>query len=249
MIWFAIAGIAAVTVAAESIADKGALRREDPALFSSIIMVLSALMVLPFVGVVHWSALTWPIFGWITLSSIVFSTALTMLTRAIKHLEISVVAPMSTITPVVAAMLAVAFLGESLNHGQITGMALLVIGGYFLQLKHGQHFLYPIQRIFQCCDIQYLLISLLLYPTFSVMGRYTLNRLGVDPYSYIILIRLLAGLYFAGYLLIAPGGIKTFVTHVPRHKGMLFWIAMLNTVNGTALALAWLQYMPYAYSL
>jgi hypothetical protein len=70
------------------------------------------------------------------------------------------------------------------------------------------------------------------------MGRYTLNRLGVDPYSYIILIRLLAGLYFAGYLLIAPGGIKTFVTHVPRHKGMLFWIAMLNTVNGTALAIS-----------
>ncbi len=238
MIWFAVAGVAAVTIAAESIADKGVLRREDPALFSSIVMVLSGLITLPFIGVVHWSELTLPIAGWIILCAIVFSTAFTLLTRSIKKLEISVVAPMSTVTPVIGAILASVFLSEHLSRGQIAGMLLLVAGGYFLQLKHGQHWLYPIQRFQQCCEMQYLLISLILYPTFSIMGRYALSRLGVDPYSYIILIRLLAAIYFASYLLISRGTLKVVVTHAGRHKGALFWIALLNTMNGTALAVS-----------
>lgn len=238
MIWLAFASAAAVTVAAESILDKGTLRREQPALFSSVVMVLSGLLVLPFIGVIKWSELTWPIFLWIVLSSVVFSSAFTLLTRALKRLEISTVSPMSTMTPVIGAILASLFLSESLSGGQVAGITMLVFGGYFLQLKPGQSWFYPIQRLQQCCDMQYLLISLTLYPTFSIMGRYTLSRLGVDPYSYIILIRMLAGLYFAGYLVLKGGGLKQVLIHAPRQKGALFWIALLNTMNGTALVVS-----------
>jgi drug/metabolite transporter (DMT)-like permease len=237
MVWFAFASVAAVTVAAENIADKGTLRREKPALFSAVVMVLSGLIVLPFIGVIKWSELTLPIFAWIVLSSVVFSSAFTLLIRSMKRLEISVVSPMSTMTPVIGAILAATFLSESLSGGQVAGITMLVFGGYFLQLKHGQSWFYPIQRLQQCCDMQYLLVALTLYPTFSIMGRYTLSRLGVDPYSYIILIRLLAGLYFAGYLMLRGGGLQQVLIHAPRQRGALFWIALLNTMNATTLVL------------
>lgn len=238
MVWLLFASIAAVTVAAESIADKGAVRREDPAIFSSVVMVLSGLMVLPFIWAVDWSKITMPVFFWIVLCSIVFSGAFTFLIRAMKRLEISTISPITTITPVIGAILAATFLGEQLSHGQIAGIVLLVFGGYLLQLKEGQDWFYPIQRIYQCCDMHYLFIALLLYPTFSVMGRYTFTHLGVEPYPYIILIRLLAGVYFAGYLMFFRGGLKQVWIHAPRQKGALFWIALLNTMNGTGLVLA-----------
>lgn len=238
MLWAVFATTAALTISAESILDKGALRREDPALFSSIVMVLSGLMVLPFIWAVNWSWLTLPIFGWIALSSVVFACAFTFFIRALKKLELSLISPMSTLTPAIAALLAATFLSEPISGGQIAGITLLVFGGYFLQLKEGQDWFYPVQRIWQSCDLHYLFIALLLYPTFSIMGRYTFSHLHVEPYPYIIMIRLLTGIYFAAYLFTQRGGLKDIIEHVPRHKGVLFWVALLDTLNATMLVLA-----------
>ncbi|HSI21313.1 MAG TPA: DMT family transporter [Verrucomicrobiae bacterium] len=238
MIWAAFASVAAVTVSAEAIIEKGVLRREDPGLFSAIVMVLSGCIVLPFLWIVDWSKLTLPVLAWIMLCSLVMSTAFFLATRSMKHMEISLFAPMSTITPAFVAIIAALTLGETLGRGQWVGIFLLVFGGYCLQLKPGQSWLYPCQRLIQCRDLHYLAVALLLYPIASVMGRYTFTRLGILPYHYLVLMRIFAAMYFLLYIHFRRGGFKAMRKHIPRHKGAFFWISLLNTTNGAALSLA-----------
>ncbi len=238
MLWLVFAIIAALTVSAENITEKGLIRRQDPALFSAIVMVLSGLIVLPFIWIVDWSKITLPIFLWIVLCSLVVSSAYNFSMRSMRHLEISVFSPMSTLTPAIVAIIAAATLGESLSHGQIAGLFLLICGGYALQLKPGQDWLYPIQRMRQSKDIHYLLVSLVLYPVASTMGRFTFTHLGIQPYHYFILIRVLAGVYYASYIILFRGGVRTITRSIPKHKGGFFWTSLLYTTYGAATGLA-----------
>lgn len=238
MTWILLSTLSALALSAENILSKGVLRKENPALFAALVAVMSAVVVVPFVWIVDWSKLTLLITGWLVLCTLVTATAFTFATRSMKHLELSVYSPMFTLTPAIVAVMAGILLGEFLHARQLWGIGLIMVGGYALQLKPGQGWLYPVQRIWHSEALHYLLIALLLYPLGTIMARYTFLRLGITPYEYLVIIRLMAGTLFAGYLWWAFGGLRVLTREIPRHKGILFWTTMLGMVEGATLSLA-----------
>jgi drug/metabolite transporter (DMT)-like permease len=238
MAWLFFALLAAAAVTTESIADKGVLRRENPTLFVALVMILTGLIALPFIWIVDWSKITLPAFAWIVLTTGIISTAFLCWAKSMKKLELSVMAPMTVVTPGIVAVLATMLLNENLNRMQVWGIVLLILGGYCLQLKRGEDWFYPIQRVRQSRDLHFLYAAIFLYPIASIMARFTFTRLHIEPYDYLVLVRIIAATGFALYLHFRLGGIQKLFTHVPKHKGILFWIASLDMLASGAIGMA-----------
>lgn len=238
MAWFFFSLISALSVTGETLVEKGVVRHHNPALFASVAGVLGGLLTVPFIFIVHWNHMSAFVYLWLCLCGTVTGLAFFASIRSLRHIQVSISAPLFTLTPLIGTLLGVVALSEYLRSGQYIGMALLVVGSYILQVDKGKSWLYPVQRIMQNRGYFYLFMSILLYPLGALMARFSFVHMGVQPYDYFIVTRLYIGLMFAAYLALWGGGLRQVSSQVGKYRGAYFWTIFFGSINSITIILA-----------
>lgn len=104
--------------------------------------------------------------------------------RAFRHLDISVVAPLTNLTPAFLLLFAFMFLGESPSTAHIAGIALLIVGAYLLELRpHKHNNLEPLKQMIKSKYMHILLLAVMVFAMLAVFEKYLISN-HTDALSY-----------------------------------------------------------------
>jgi len=171
MIWFVYALLSAIFLSLTEIFQKRALFKERSIEFGLERSVFALLMVLIFIPFIDWNV------SFVTLLivffvSLIFAIADLYRSKGYKHMAISSAAPFYNLLPAFVALLSMFFLGETLSLKQISGIVVLMIGAYVLEVDHNIHSLFsPIKKIIKSKYIHLIFIALLLFGIGSIFEK------------------------------------------------------------------------------
>ncbi len=180
MSWLAYALLCALFLATADVCAKKALGRVDEYLVAWGRLVCAAPL---FVPIAPWrEVVTLDSQFWlIVLILLPFEiTAIFLYNRAIKISDLSITTPFLGLTPLFLAGTAFIVLGERLSFAGFTGIVLIVIGAYVLnvsQLRQG--LLAPITAIAREPGSRLMVIVALLYSITALLGKMAAQRAGV----------------------------------------------------------------------
>ena len=98
--------------------------------------------------------------------------------KALKHLPISTVAPLSNFKPLFGVVLGLLLLGEPIGLLQFFGILLLLFGAYVIDSEgHFKDWHKPIKDLFTSSDIQFVIVFSLFYAFAAVMAKLILNHI------------------------------------------------------------------------
>ena len=181
------------------IAAKKVLRDEhsvDYALFASGAGFLILLPFLPFIDLlVSWREI-WLIF----LTSLLGAASLYFGWKAMRHLSLSVTAPLGDLGLISTVILAMFFLGEVPNFNQSIGIGFVILGAYLLEAYPGKlDLLYPIREIRSSHYMHLLFGSIALGSVAALVSRNVLLTVPTGTYIFLVYFFLFlvhAALYF-----------------------------------------------------
>jgi len=120
-------------------------------------------------------------FSLIVAVSVIVVIAVISLFQAYKESEISLVGPMLNLSPILLVIGSYIFLGEILNIIQISGIVLVIAGGYLLTLRNPKNIFQPFTALKKRIYVL-ILITLVMYTVGGMMWRVLL--LEMDPYVF-----------------------------------------------------------------
>lgn len=103
--------------------------------------------------------------------------------KAIRHLEISLVVPLTNISPVFILILGMLFLGEFPSALQIAGVGLVVFGAYWLQADHNYKNLLKPWSIFRSKFSIFMMVAVFLFSLCALLDKMILAT--ANPYTYL----------------------------------------------------------------
>ena len=222
--------LAAILTAAASVIEKKTLMREHALEFSTVLAMFNMILAIPFFFVIDYSKIV--IFPLICtfFVSICGAVAFLLVSKSVRHMELSSASPFLVLGPGVTAVIAFFVLGEALSLVQIGGLILLMFGAYVLQLKNHHSLLEPL-RVFRGSKyIHYIFIALMLYGICSVMDRYILGYLGFQLEAYMAFVHVfLAGNLFV-MLYLFHDGVKGIV-HGVKSAGWWILVVAILTIS------------------
>lgn len=119
-------------------------------------------------------------------------------TKGVRHLDISLTAPLMNFSPIFVLALGIVFLQEYPTSRQLIGILLLVVGAYAVQVKSSRNLLEPISQMLSSRYIQYIIFALLAFSVTAMIDRFTLTTYTVTPVTYLFLVWLFASLIAIG---------------------------------------------------
>lgn len=136
--WWIYAIFSAIAQSMSDIYRKKALTTErgiDFVLPWTMIALLLSMLLLPFVRF----DLTPLVYMKIFIASILLTISIVLIAKAYRHLQISTVAPLLNFSPVFLVIIARVFLGEKLTYLQLSGIGIILLGSYLLEVNHTAH--------------------------------------------------------------------------------------------------------------
>lgn len=143
--------------------------------FSTVIL---SLLLIPYINF----NISLELIALLAFSAIVQTFAIIFSIKAMRHMDVSVVAPFFNIGTAFTAILGLIIFREVLGPVQALGIIILVIGGYILELKH-KNLLQPLRDIIKSRFIHYLLGGVFLFSGGFVLAKFVLER--TDPITYL----------------------------------------------------------------
>lgn len=138
--------------------------------------------------------------------SILATIGIILISKAIRHEEISEIMPLHNLTPGFLAILAFLFLDESLTRFQITGLILLIIGAYLLEIDH-HSFIKSFLRHIRSKYIDYAILSAFIFSVTALLDKYVINFY-TTPFDYLFLVWIFISINFIIISYIIHNGIK-----------------------------------------
>lgn len=166
-------------------------------------------MLLFFVNQINFN-LQFSTFVLIYLVAVLANFAFLYVAKGLRHLEISSAIPLLSFGPAVVAIISWIFLGESLNGVKISGIFLIMIGSYILEIDHKISDLKePIKKIIKSRYIHFIFAALFLFAITVTLDRYILSnlKLNIDFISYFFFIALFV---MINYLIVTGIFLKRF---------------------------------------
>jgi len=180
MSWLAYALLCALFLATADVCAKKALGRVDEYLVAWGRLVCAAPL---FVPIAPWQEVATldPQFWLIVLILLPFEiTAIFLYNRAIKISDLSITTPFLGLTPLFLAGTAFLVLGERLSFAGFSGIVLIVLGAYVLNVSRlRQGLLAPITAIVREPGSRLMVIVALLYSITALLGKMAAQRAGV----------------------------------------------------------------------
>lgn len=245
MIWLLFALIGALFDSLYSATGKKLLRNSNVFLVGSGASFSSSLVLFIVSYVVGFPVITDPMFMYYVIGSAFLDMiTISLFLKAIKESDISLVLPFSSFTLVFLIAIAFIVLGELPTLGGITGILLIFVGSYIINLKAGLD-LKPFKEITKHRGIMYMLL-------FSVTGAIviTINKLFLlssDQFFGPAINSFFIGLFF--FIAALVSGEKV-LKHYRKFKGKLFLMGLINAIMRMFLGSAYLiQIAPYVISV
>lgn len=245
--WYAYALVSAGLVGVKSVLQKAELKTEhslDYTVAFSLVAMIVALFLWPWV---KWANIGWDNVAYVYTASLFGSVAIWMGTKAVRHLELSLVSPQTVLSTLFTLIFAYFFLGDTLTSGQMGGAAILVVGGALLakgSFTPAHHWGWlavgRVGDLFkQKTELFYevlLLGSMVLMGLASVFDKFSLGRLDVVTFIFLISIFLFIN-HLVLYLLVV-GDVRQIPGRVDHLGWLLVGIAVISTVSRLAYSQA-----------
>lgn len=187
MEWYWLALISAMLSAFAAIMQKKVLGSISAIRFTVIVSIFIALFSTLLIGKLDLSSAGTATILILFSKSIINATAFLCIMYALKHLEISRALPLLASSPMLVAILAFIFLGESLSLFEICGMLLIVFGTYILELKKNEKLSDPFRVFIDSKYHRIILLALLLMSVSAVIDKLLLGKFKLPPVTFLIL--------------------------------------------------------------
>ncbi|NLA75905.1 MAG: EamA family transporter [Deltaproteobacteria bacterium] len=184
MDWRVLALVSAAFSAAAAICEKKSLFKIDALEFSVILSVFAFILALPFACFFDYGAVNTEALSVLFIKSVFNAIAFYSVMAALKRLDISGSLPLMDINPGLVAIVAFIFLGEGLHIWQISGLLLVIIGTYLINVKKGNTFLAPFTIFIKSRGHNYILIALIAFTITSVLDKVIVGNLRIKPEAF-----------------------------------------------------------------
>ncbi len=195
--WYMYAILAAVLTSAVALLDKKLLFRKHAMEFVAIIAIANAVIGV-IVALVAGADYSFPsfVYSFMVLVALIASVAFLYTAKAIRHMPVSLSSPLFALGPLLTAIVAFLFLGETLTIINMVGVLFVVVGVYILEHSAGISVLNNFRVMFKQKYFHYILIALILYAISSTFDRYVLNTLKIDVLAYLSIVQVLIAVFF-----------------------------------------------------
>lgn len=182
MEWVLFALLSALLFGSRQVAAKKILMYEHATEYltaACMVAFLFSLFFLPKMSL-SYSLSLW---GLMYLKGFLFTAGWLLGSKALRHLEISYVVPLTNLSPVLLVFISIFFLDELLSIVQISGIVMIIFSAYWLQSgNHIGKLLHPL-RILKKRHSVYMLIAVIIYSLCATIDKFVLQS--VDPYTYL----------------------------------------------------------------
>ena len=228
MEWYIFAGLCAILGGISSIVEKKTLRKQHAMEFSTVLAIFNCIIVLPLILNADFSQMTTKYYLIAFGVSCVGSVAFLLVAKSLRHMDISQASPLLNFGPVFVAILAFFMLGEKITAVQISGILLLILGSYILEIDHGfQSILDPIRKMFTSRHTIYIFVALILY-AFSSMGDKIILT-AVSPITYIIVVQFFLAVNFLVMITLFHDGLAGIKRGIQNAGHWILVVAILTT--------------------
>lgn len=227
--WYVYAIVAAIFASAFSITRKKGLHHEHAMNFESVRTLFVALFSLALIPLINLEVNIGIIF--ITYaSSLIAAIGIVFASKAFRHGEISLLAPLSNIRPAFITFMAYLFLAETPSLGQLVGIAVLFIAAYLLESNHDvKDLIGPIKNLTRNRNALYYIFAISLFSITSILDKYVISgRLDIFSYFFLFWVFLALNFNFIHGIIF---GFKELITCFKNVKRYLFLVAFFSFVS------------------
>jgi uncharacterized membrane protein len=197
MNWFFIALISAVLSAASAISQKKVLFSLSALEFSFYVSLFNIIFAIPFFYTFNVGSISPESIAILFFKSILGGLAFYCVMLALKNLDISGALPLLVLTPGFVALFAFLFHLETLTIIQLSGMFLLLIGTYILEMKPNQTLLEPFTIFTKSPNYHYVGFALILFTASSILDKVLLGRYKMPPNAFMAFQQVFYGIVIA----------------------------------------------------
>jgi len=196
MSWVFFAIMAAILTATSTIVEKKTLFKQHATVFSATLSLLIFILSIPLLVVADFSNVDFVSVLIMFFISALASIAFLLAAKSLRHLDISVSAPLMTAGPAFTLLFAYIFLGESIKFYQLGGIFLLIVGAYALETKKDHSLLDPLKEFISSRYIHFIIFALILYGLTSVGDRFIVHIRGIPVITYFVIIHFFLAVNF-----------------------------------------------------
>lgn len=187
MSWVVYVLLSALFIAVASIFNKKALFHEHALEFTAsrgVFFIFFALFLIPFVDF----NISWKIYLLIYFIATLVSIGSVYVNKSLRHGELSVISPLSNLSPFFLLIIAYFALGEVPTSKQYFGIFLLIFGTYWLEVGvTNKGFLEPIKIFAKSKIIHYLMISMIIFSVTATFDKFVITNY-TTPLTYLFLL-------------------------------------------------------------
>ena len=224
MDWFVLTLLAAVLLGLKNVLAKKILFEEHACEFMTTFSILTFLFSLFFI-----TKMDFNISGWVVLliylKSVILCFAWLFQTKALRHMDISRLAPLLNLSPVFLVVLSAIFLSEIPSLLQFGGIALIIVGAYWIKSHHNlKHLLKPL-HIFKNKFSVYILFALVGYSFCALIDKIALKS--INPYTFLSISFFFLSINYLIIQIYKYNGLKD-IKHVIVHSKFLIIAVALS---------------------
>ena len=228
MEWFIFALASAILTAIVSVINKKMLFKEHATEFSATLAVMTFVVSLPMLYMVDFG-ISLELYLWLFVSAVFASIGFLFVTKAVRHMELSLASPLLNFGPGFTAVLAVLILGEILSIMDVAGILMLMAGAYILEIDfHSHSVLSPFKKLYKSKYIHYIFLALGSYSVSAITGKYVLDF--TTPITLVLIEQFFVVVIFLTILHIRYDGLRG-VKHGIKTAGKLLLIVAVLTVS------------------
>jgi drug/metabolite transporter (DMT)-like permease len=231
--WLIFAILASILASASSILEKKTLFKQHALEFSATLSVYTLILSIPFWFFADFNSLSLKATGYIYLGSLLGAIGFLLVTKALRHIAISLTSPFLVFEPAMVAVFAAVLLGEKITSLQIIGIVVIIIGAYVLTSHEHDHFLEPFKHIFKSKYIKYILIALVIYALDSILDKKIVGTvadggLGVSIWTFLALVHFFLALNYLVIMIIFSDGIQGIGKGLKTGGWLVFAVAVFT---------------------
>ncbi|MBW3001763.1 EamA family transporter [Candidatus Woesearchaeota archaeon] len=218
-LWLIFILISAVLGSIGLLFKKKALKKEHTSEYLSAFKILELSFMLVFAPFIVFK-IPIQIVAFIFLISLTTAVALTYIARSYRHTDLSVVAPLSNLTPLFLVILAFFLLGEHVSSKHLMGIGLLLFGTYYLEAEHhAGHWLSPVTNLFKTKNIGFLFFGFFLSAVIAMGEKFIIDS--ISPFTLLFYHYSFQTFFFIAITVFFYGGFKDII-HAYKTSGK--WI-------------------------
>lgn len=187
MSWLIFAILTAVFLSIASLIEKKALVHVHAIDFSAAVSIWSLVFSVPFLFFIDFSLVTGKILVFVGASAFMAATAFVLVAKGIRHLDISLVSPILSLSPGTTAVLGFIVLGEKLSALQVAGVGAMIVGSYILAVPTGRTLRDSLKSFSKSYHVHLVLLSLLFYSIGAVLDRTIVDDLSLSVPAFMFL--------------------------------------------------------------